>query len=217
MATHSSVLAWRILWTEEPARRQSRGSQRVGHGLATKQQPPADFMDENSSVVQKCPVPKSLNLLMAESGFEPQGVSTVVSLSSVRRQQFQVAAPALLPVATSAGCSSLPCLSTQPAFLTASWRHFTKRQGGRRQAGCFFSLLAASSLSALFFFFFFFKKHHHTYIDVILVFYGLKMTDSGGVFPVVRVSLPAGNHCPWASVHRQHCAPHPIDTQPHLG
>lgn len=135
--------------------------------------------------------------------------------SSVRRQQFQVAAPALLPVATSAGCSSLPCLSTQPAFLTASWRHFTKQQGGRRQAGCFFSLLAASSLSALFFFFF--KKHHHTYIDVILVFYGLKMTDSGGVFPVLCVSLPAGNHCPWASVHRQHCAPHPIDTQPHLG
>ena len=80
MATHSSVLAWRIPWTEEPARLQSRGSQRVGHGLATKQQPPADFMDENSSVVQKCPVPKSLNLLMAESGFEPQGVSTVVSL-----------------------------------------------------------------------------------------------------------------------------------------
>ena len=30
-ATHSSVLAWRIPWTEEPAGLQSRGSQRVGH------------------------------------------------------------------------------------------------------------------------------------------------------------------------------------------
>ena len=31
MATHSSVLAWKIPWTEEPGRLQSRGSQRVGH------------------------------------------------------------------------------------------------------------------------------------------------------------------------------------------
>ena len=31
MATHSSTLAWRIPWTEEPGRLQSTGSQRVGH------------------------------------------------------------------------------------------------------------------------------------------------------------------------------------------
>ena len=31
MATHSSVLAWRIPWTEEPGRLQSTGWQRVGH------------------------------------------------------------------------------------------------------------------------------------------------------------------------------------------
>ena len=30
MATHSSILAWRIPWTEEPGRIQSMGSQRVG-------------------------------------------------------------------------------------------------------------------------------------------------------------------------------------------
>ena len=30
MATHSSVLAWRIPWTEEPGGLQSVGSQRVG-------------------------------------------------------------------------------------------------------------------------------------------------------------------------------------------
>ena len=35
MATHSSVLAWRIPWTEEPGRLQSMGSQRVGHNWAT--------------------------------------------------------------------------------------------------------------------------------------------------------------------------------------
>ena len=28
---HSSTLAWKILWTEEPGRLQSMGSQRVGH------------------------------------------------------------------------------------------------------------------------------------------------------------------------------------------
>ena len=32
MATHSSSLAWRIPWTEEPGGLQSTGSQRVGHG-----------------------------------------------------------------------------------------------------------------------------------------------------------------------------------------
>ena len=31
MATHSSLLAWRIPWTEESGRLQSTGSQRVGH------------------------------------------------------------------------------------------------------------------------------------------------------------------------------------------
>ena len=31
MATHSSILAWRIPWTEKPGRLQSIGSQRVGH------------------------------------------------------------------------------------------------------------------------------------------------------------------------------------------
>ena len=31
MATHSSTLAWRILWTEEAGRLQSMGLQRIGH------------------------------------------------------------------------------------------------------------------------------------------------------------------------------------------
>ena len=31
MVTHSSILAWRIPWTEEPGGLQSMGSQRVGH------------------------------------------------------------------------------------------------------------------------------------------------------------------------------------------
>ena len=36
---NSSILAWKILWTEEPGGLQSLGSQRVRHNLVTKQQP----------------------------------------------------------------------------------------------------------------------------------------------------------------------------------
>ena len=35
MATHFSILAWRISWTKEPGGLQSTGSQKVGHDLAT--------------------------------------------------------------------------------------------------------------------------------------------------------------------------------------
>ena len=36
MATHSSTLAWKIPWLEEPRGLQSKGLQRVGHACATK-------------------------------------------------------------------------------------------------------------------------------------------------------------------------------------
>ena len=36
MATHSSLLAWEIPWTEEPGGLQSMGLPRIGHDLATK-------------------------------------------------------------------------------------------------------------------------------------------------------------------------------------
>ena len=38
MATHSSILAWKIPWTEDTGGPQFMGSQRVGHDLVTKQQ-----------------------------------------------------------------------------------------------------------------------------------------------------------------------------------
>ena len=36
MATYSSILAWRVPWTEEPGRLQSTGSQRIGYDLFTR-------------------------------------------------------------------------------------------------------------------------------------------------------------------------------------
>ena len=38
MATHFSILTWKIPWTEESGGLQSMGSQRVEHNLVTKQQ-----------------------------------------------------------------------------------------------------------------------------------------------------------------------------------
>ena len=38
MAIHSSILAWRTPWTEEPGGLRSMGSQRAGHDFVTKQQ-----------------------------------------------------------------------------------------------------------------------------------------------------------------------------------
>ena len=38
MATHSSILAWEVPWTEEPGGLQSMGLQRVKHDLVTQQQ-----------------------------------------------------------------------------------------------------------------------------------------------------------------------------------
>ena len=43
MATHTSILAWEIPWTEEPGRLQYTGSQRVGHDLVTKWQQQQDL------------------------------------------------------------------------------------------------------------------------------------------------------------------------------
>ena len=48
MATHSSILAWKIPWTEELGGLQSMGSQRIGHDLVTKQQQPKGHIHPNS-------------------------------------------------------------------------------------------------------------------------------------------------------------------------
>ena len=36
MTTHSSILAWKIQWTEEPGRLHAMGPQRVGHNFTTE-------------------------------------------------------------------------------------------------------------------------------------------------------------------------------------
>ena len=46
MAPHSSTLAWKIPWTEEPGRLQSMGLQRVVHDGASEQPPPVILHSE---------------------------------------------------------------------------------------------------------------------------------------------------------------------------
>ena len=52
MATHTSIIAREIPWTEEPGRLQSMGSQRVGHNLVTKEQQLYQILDFNSLIVK---------------------------------------------------------------------------------------------------------------------------------------------------------------------
>ena len=49
MATHSSILPWRIPWSEEPGRLEFTGLQKVGHDLVTNLPPPLwhCFHDKN--------------------------------------------------------------------------------------------------------------------------------------------------------------------------
>ena len=61
MATHFSILAQEIPWTEEPGRLQSMGSQRVGHDLVTKQQQHIPDTILNSRNTEMCVCAQSLN------------------------------------------------------------------------------------------------------------------------------------------------------------
>ena len=61
MATHPSVLAWNIPWTEAPGGLQAMGLQRVGHNLATKQQTILEERDEGREAGKKIIFLKTLN------------------------------------------------------------------------------------------------------------------------------------------------------------
>ena len=79
MAIHSSILAWRIPWTEKPSRLQSTGSQRVGHDWATSPSPSPSRIHRGFRV----PFPNKI------SCFVNTCVSSDNSLPSVRqRAQF---------------------------------------------------------------------------------------------------------------------------------
>ena len=63
-ATHSSILAWRIPWTEEPDKLQSTGSQRVGHDWATNISGQVNYDFSTTKAWFLClPIPPRWNIL----------------------------------------------------------------------------------------------------------------------------------------------------------
>ena len=59
MATHSSILAWRIPWTEELGRLQSMGSQRVEYnGVTNTFYDPGNFHDSREDPSRENPLEK---------------------------------------------------------------------------------------------------------------------------------------------------------------
>ena len=53
-ATHPSILAWRIPWTEEPGGLQSMRSQRVGHDGATNPSKPVTALVVSRNLLEEC-------------------------------------------------------------------------------------------------------------------------------------------------------------------
>ena len=73
VATHSSILAWKIPWTEEPGSLQSMGSQRVGHDWVTSL--------FTFSVYYSTRLHSRSSMKNASSGWSPEIMSNLLSLS----------------------------------------------------------------------------------------------------------------------------------------
>ena len=90
MATHSSILAWRIPWTEEPGGLQSTGLQRVGHNWATSLS--LSFFPLTSSIgitSEKAVAPHSSTLAWKIPWTEEPGrLQSMGSLSRARLSDF---------------------------------------------------------------------------------------------------------------------------------
>ena len=92
MATHCSILAWSIPWTEEPGELQSMGSQRVGHYWATNPQ----------SLLRELQVPVSGEASLSEA----PGPSAV--LIPTAHQPSVFVKPWVCPGCRAKGCGFLP-------------------------------------------------------------------------------------------------------------
>ena len=64
MATHSSILAWKVPWMEKPARLQSMGSQKVGHDWATSRSLSVSELLGHEEVILRVLVEKHTLLVM---------------------------------------------------------------------------------------------------------------------------------------------------------
>ena len=72
MATHSSILAWRIPWTGEPGGLQSTGSHRVGRDGATETAQPVDTLTSGSCCPGLSWAGEEVDYSMQDSNYENQ-------------------------------------------------------------------------------------------------------------------------------------------------
>ena len=77
MATHSSILAWRIPWTEEPGRLQSMGLQRVGH----------DWQLNNNNITTCVHNPAELSRFHSQSVLAGWGQAELALVLLTRKQR----------------------------------------------------------------------------------------------------------------------------------
>ena len=73
MATHSSILAWRIPWTEEPGGLQSMGSRRVGHNWVTNTHihKKMSYLKKKKQTHFTSEIPRALSISKLKSPFLP--------------------------------------------------------------------------------------------------------------------------------------------------
>ena len=148
MATHSSILAWKIPWTEEASRLQSMGSQRVGYDSATKKQQSLHLSPCKIDLLPKLsPTPRGIAHLPSVRGHTKQRQRGGVKPLSSAHVTFLILRKEC-PKATAAFClcwgpgdsesASLQCcrklsclLIQQPSFRndqakwSISWKHLT--------------------------------------------------------------------------------------------
>ena len=77
MATHSSILAWRIPWTEESGRLQPMGLQRVGHDWANKHSTAHDTIKEKGMAIHSSILAWRIPWPEEPGGLQPRGSQRV--------------------------------------------------------------------------------------------------------------------------------------------
>ena len=90
MAAHSSILAWRIPWTEEPDRATVHGSQRVGHNSETNT---VTFTKNRGIPWRRGKNTRVRCHFLLQRIFSTQGLSTVSYISCIGRQVLLPLAP----------------------------------------------------------------------------------------------------------------------------
>ena len=104
MATHSSILAWRIPWTEESGKLESRGSQRVRHNWSNLSRMPTERGKPGVQTLILCPKTKCSTTLYTHFPFEPWALAT----------------PMIMVPPPLQGYSSRPCVFSKVFLLPKS-------------------------------------------------------------------------------------------------